>query len=443
MSEKLVMIGNGMAPRRMLELLFEAAPGQFDVTIFNAEPRVNYNRLMLSPVLSGEKTYEQIITHDDAWYVQHGVTLHKSAPVTLIDRVGKQVVSSNGIVAGYDRLVVATGSSPLIPTIPGLDQVDFLTNETIFDLTRKPGHLVIIGGGPIGLELAQAHRRLGCEVTILEGRKALAKDDPELAALVLKSLRADGIAIREGASVTAVERRGKTGVRVQVEIAGRTETIDGTHLLLAAGRAANVEGLALDKAGIAFDKTGIKVTAKLRTTNRRVYAIGDVISGGLQFTHVAGYHGGLVLRPLLFRLGAAENRSLIPWVTFTDPELAQVGLLEADALARHKGVRVLRWPYADNDRAQAEHKTGGFIKLVTTSRGKLLGVSIVGANAGEMINLYALAISKGMGVRDLAGFVPPYPTMSEIGKRAAITYFAGATRKPIVRRLVRLLRMFG
>ena len=355
---------------------------------------------------------------------------------------GPRTVVAGDVEIRARRFVVATGSSALVPPIPGLDTVDYFTNETIFEQTRRPGHLIIIGGGPIGMELAQAHRRLGSQVTVLEGLKALGKDDPELAAHVLRALRDDGVAIREGARVTSVEKRGKSGVRVNIETADGTETIDGTHLLLAAGRAANVEGLGLDTAGVDYDRKGIKVTDKLRSTNRRVYAIGDV-AGGLQFTHVAGYHAGLVLRPLLFRLPARENRTIIPWVTYTDPELAQVGMTEADALKAHKGVRILRWPYAENDRAQAERKTEGFIKLVTSARGKILGCSIVGANAGEMINIYALAVAQGLGVRDIASYVPPYPTMSEIGKRASITYFAGATRKPIVRRLIRFLRIFG
>ena len=355
---------------------------------------------------------------------------------------GPRTVVAGDVEIRARRFVVATGSSALVPPIPGLDTVDYFTNETIFEQTRRPGHLIIIGGGPIGMELAQAHRRLGSQVTVLEGLKALGKDDPELAAYVLRALRDDGVAIREGARVTSVEKRGKSGVRVNIETADGAETIDGTHLLLAAGRAANVEGLGLDTAGVEYDRKGIKVTDKLRSTNRRVYAIGDV-AGGLQFTHVAGYHAGLVLRPLLFRLPARENRTIIPWVTYTDPELAQVGMTEADALKAHKGVRILRWPYAENDRAQAERKTEGFIKLVTSARGKILGCSIVGANAGEMINIYALAVAQGLGVRDIASYVPPYPTMSEIGKRASITYFAGATRKPIVRRLIRFLRIFG
>ncbi|WP_187969490.1 dihydrolipoyl dehydrogenase family protein [Aquibium microcysteis] len=340
------------------------------------------------------------------------------------------------------RFVVATGSSPLVPPIPGLDQVEHFTNETIFDRVERPGHLVVIGGGPIGMELAQAHRRLGAEVTVVEGASALGKDDPELTAVVLERLRAEGVVIREKTKVVGVERPETGGVRLRVEGEDGPDTVEGTHLLVAAGRAANVAGLGLDEAGIAYDRRGIKVTPAMRTTNRRVYAIGDV-AGGLQFTHVAGYHAGLAIRAILFRLRAAENRDVIPWVTFTDPELAHVGLTEAEAKKRGGRFHVLRWTYAENDRAQAERATTGFIKLVTDARGRILGASIVGANAGEMINLWALAVSKKLSVRDVAGYVPPYPTMSEIGKRAAMSYFGSAARKPLVRRLIGFLRLFG
>lgn len=379
------------------------------------------------------------------------------APNDSVERftaLGVKVIQAEGrftdartVVAGdYEirarRFVVATGSAALVPPIPGLDTVPYLTNETIFEQTRRPGHLIVVGGGPIGMEMAQAHRRLGCEVTVIEALSALGKDDPEMAAHVLERLRAEGIDIREHTRVVRVEKRGKTGVRVHVESEAGAAAVDGTHLLLAVGRAATVEGLGLDAAGIAHDRKGIKVSDRLRTTNSRVYAIGDV-AGGLQFTHVAGYHAGLVLRQLLFRLPARENRTIIPWATYTDPELAHVGLAEADAAKKHARIRILRWPYAENDRAQAERKTTGHVKLVTDKRGRILGATIVGANAGEMINIFALAVSKKMGVRDLAGYIPPYPTMTEIGKRAAITYFASATRNPWVRRLIAFLRNFG
>ena len=340
------------------------------------------------------------------------------------------------------RFVIATGSSPMVPPIPGLDEVDYFTNETIFEQTRKPGHLIVIGGGPIGMELAQAHRRLGSDVTVIEAFTALGKDDPELSAVVLEQIRSEGIVIREGAKVSKVERRGKTGITVHVETESGTDTINGTHLLVAAGRAVNVEGIGLKDAGIEYDRKGVKVDKSLRTTNRRVYAIGD-IAGGFQFTHVAGYHAGLVIRSILFRLPVKQNRLIIPWATYTDPELAHVGMTEEEARKSSGSIKVLRWPYAENDRAQAERKTNGLIKMITNKKGKILGVSIVGANAGEMINFWALALSKSMTVKDIAGYIPPYPTMTEIGKRAAITYYSEATRKPFVRRLIGFLRKFG
>lgn len=338
------------------------------------------------------------------------------------------------------RFVIATGSAPLVPPIPGLDEVDYRTNETIFELTRRPGHLIVVGGGPVGLELAQAHRRLGSAVTVIEAARALGKEDPELASVVLRRVRADGVEIRENSKVVRVGKRGRNGVRVHVECEGSSEVVDGTHLLVAVGRVANVAGLGLEKAGVRFDGRGVTVGDGLRTSNRRIYAVGDA-AGGLQFTHVAGYQGGLVLRPLLFRLGATQHRGIIPRATYTEPELAQVGLTEAEA--GNTRISMLRWPYCENDRAQAERQTEGFIKVIAGRGGRILGAGIAGANAGELISVWSLAISKGLSLRDMTAFVPPYPTMSEIGKRAAISYFAPAARRPAVRRLVRFLRRFG
>jgi pyruvate/2-oxoglutarate dehydrogenase complex dihydrolipoamide dehydrogenase (E3) component len=340
------------------------------------------------------------------------------------------------------RFVVAAGSSPLVPDIPGLDGVPFLTNETIFDLTRRPARLIVIGGGPIGLELAQAHGRLGSRVTVLEGARALGREDPEIAAPVLARLRAEGIAITEGARVTRVEPHGKTGVRVHFEDGSGQQSVDGSHLLVAVGRRANLGELGLEAAGIRHDGKRIAVSGALRTSNRRVYAIGD-IAGGPQFTHVANYHAGLVVRSILFRLPVRARHGAIARTTFTDPEVAHVGMTEAEARERHGRISILRWPLAENDRAQAERETEGLAKLVVGKRGRILGVSIAAPGAGEMIGLWSLAMSRGMTVTDMAQHVPPYPTMGEIGKRAAMTYFTGATRKPIVRRIVRFLRRFG
>lgn len=339
------------------------------------------------------------------------------------------------------RFVIATGSSPLVPPIPGLDTVDYLTNETLFELKHRPGHLLVIGGGAVGIEMAQAHRRLGCEVTVIEALSALGGEDPELVGPVLKAMRAEGVAIREHTSVVGAERRGRNGVRLVVEGPRGRDAIDGTHLLVAAGRAANIAGLGLDKAGIACVSGLVKVSPRLRTTNRRVYAVGDVT--GAKFTHVANHHARLVARQILFRLSPRDNGGVVPRVTFSDPELAYVGLTEEEARKAHGVVSVLRWPYSENDRAQAERKTEGHIKVIAGRKGTILGVGIVGAAAGEMIGFWTLALSRRMRLRDVVGHVPAYPTMGEIGNRAAITYFLAATRKPLVRRLVRFLRAFG
>ncbi len=341
------------------------------------------------------------------------------------------------------RFVIATGSSAFVPPIPGLDEIAYLTNETIFDNTRKMGHLIIVGGGPIGMEMAQAHHRLGCQVTVIEGERALGKDDPELAGIILENLRNEGIVIHEGAQVSQVSKKGKTGVRVTCETNGSETVVEGTHLLIATGRVPNTENLGLEDAGIDHDRKGIKVRSDLRTSNRRVYAIGDVI-GGLQFTHVANYHAGLVIRSILFRLSAKPDNNQIPWVTYTEPELGQVGLTEAQAREKHGSrIQVLRWPYEENDRAQAERKTQGLIKMVADRKGRILGVSIAGAQAGEMMNTWSLAISQGMKVRDVTGYVSPYPTLTEIGKRAAISSYAPMARSGWVRWLIGILRKFG
>ena len=317
----------------------------------------------------------------------------------------------------------------------------FLTNETVFDLTVRPEHLVVIGAGPVGLELAQAFGRLGSRVTVLEAAKPLAHEDPECAAILLDALAREAIAVRSGVTVVRVER-GEPGVRVVIRGTGGEETLAGSHLLVATGRRPNVDDLGLDRAGIGHDGRGIQVDRGLRTANRRVYAIGDA-AGGPQFTHVANYHAGLVIQNALFRLRPKVREDAIPRVTFTDPELAHVGLTEDEALRRGYRIRVLRWPYHENDRAQAEREMTGQIKVIATPRGRILGATIVGPAAGELITTWTLAVSRRLNLRALAGIIIPYPTLSEIGKRAAITYFMPSLRSTWLRRTIVWLRRFG
>jgi pyruvate/2-oxoglutarate dehydrogenase complex dihydrolipoamide dehydrogenase (E3) component len=352
---------------------------------------------------------------------------------------GRRTLEAGDYQVRARRFVVATGSGPLLPTIPGLDTVPCFTNESIFDLTRLPGHLIVIGAGPIGLELAQAFARLGSDVTVLEAERALAHDDPELAALAIDAVERDGVVLRQGVTVSRVARRGRYGVRVALEASAGEETIDGTHLLVATGRQPAIAGLGLEAARIRHDEKGIRVNKRLRTSNRRVYAIGDV-TGGYQFTHWSAYQAGLVVRSILFRFGGRMKPDLIPWVTFTDPELVHVGLSEEEARRRHRRISILRWPIAENDRAQTERATAGLVKVIVTKRGRILGAGIVGANAGELIAPWALAISQGLTVRALMDTVLPYPTMSETAKRAALSYYTPKLQSPWPRRVIRWLR---
>jgi pyruvate/2-oxoglutarate dehydrogenase complex dihydrolipoamide dehydrogenase (E3) component len=355
-------------------------------------------------------------------------------------------VDRSTVVAGEHRIrarrfVIATGSTPLVPPIPGLDSVPYFTNETIFDNQERLHNLIIVGGGPIGMELAQAHSRLGSRVTVIEAAKALGKDDPELTRIVLEQLAQEGITVREGTKVERVEG-GLGRVRVHVAVGEEKQVIEGSHLLLAVGRKATTADLGLEAAHVRYDAKGIKVNAGLRTSNRRIYAIGDV-AGGLQFTHVANYHAGIVIRRILFRLPAKVDTRIIPWVTFTDPELAHVGLQEAEARKEAGAINVLRWPYHENDRAQTEHETTGHIKVVTARNGRILGVTIVGAQAGELIQMWALAIVQKMRIKAMIGWISPYPTLSEINKRVAYRYYATAPSSPLVRWIIGFLAKFG
>lgn len=408
--------------------------GEFGVSA--GDPKVNF-----------KKVHDHVHGVMDAIAPMDSQERFEAMGVTVL-REGARFIDKNTVQAGDTlikarRFVVATGSSPFVPPIPGLADVDYHTNETLFDRTRNPGRMLIIGGGPIGMEMAQAHQRLGAKVTVIEGDRALGKDDPELAAIVLDKVRADGVTILEKTKVTRIEKGADDTIIVHLETEEGDDRVKGDTLLVATGRRANTDGLGLEEAGIETKRSGIKVTDKMRTTNSKVYAIGDV-AGSLQFTHMAGYHAGLVVRAILFRLPAKEKRHIIPWCSYTDPELAHVGHTEETARKKFGDkFTVLRWPYAENDRAQTERKTGGLIKIITRKNGKIEGVSIAGAQAGEMINLWALAVSQGMKVRDIAGYVAPYPTLSEVGKRAATSFYTPSTRKPLVRSVIGFLQKFG
>ncbi len=353
---------------------------------------------------------------------------------------GPRTLSGGGFEIRAKRFVIAAGSRPAVPPIKGLSETPYLTNETLFSLDVLPSHLLIVGGGPIGTEMAQAFRLLGSEVTIFDMAKVLAKDDPELTAIVHERLKSDGVTLRENIRIAGVSG-GADGVALTLEDSG--EKITGSHLLLATGRTPSVEGLALDKARVAFDRRGIKTDARLRTSNKKIYAIGD-IAGGPQFTHIAGYHAGIVVRNALFRMPAKIDYRALPWVTYTDPELAHVGMKEDDARKKYgEGVEIVRASFEDNDRAIAEGDVDGFIKIVARKNGRILGASIVGTNAGELIQIWALALSQNLKLGALNETILPYPTRGEISKAAVSAFYAPKLFSAWPRRIVKFLLAFG
>ena len=360
---------------------------------------------------------------------------------------GAREVEAGGMRVKAKRFVVATGSSAAVPPIPGLETVSYLTNETVFDLAERPEHLIVIGGGPIGAELAQAQRRLGARVSLLEMAKVLGKDDPEVTAVARKRLAEDGVEIHEGISIQEIAPEGN-GVAVVLEQDGKKVRLSGSHLLVAAGRKANVEGLGLEAAGVACSAKGIAVDKRLRSSNKRVFAVGDVALveglGAYQFTHVAGYHAGIVIRNALFKLPAKVNYDALPWVTYTDPEIAHVGLTEAQAREKHGDkVRALTWSFAENDRAQTERATEGLVKVVVGARGRILGASIVGPHAGELLQPWVLAIGQGLKIGALANMIAPYPTLGEVNKRVAGSYYTASLFSERTKKIVRFLQWLG
>jgi len=350
----------------------------------------------------------------------------------------RRTVTVGDYVIQARHFVIATGALPIIPDIPGLLGTPHFTEETVFELAEIPRHLIVIGAGPIGLELAQAFCRLGSEVTVLEKATPLADADPEAAAAVLHALAREGVKFRIGVEIAKV---GRALAKLHVVLTTETgvETLEGSHLLVTAGRRPNLDELDLDAAGVRHGPRGIILDRSLRTSNKRVYAVGNV-AGGPHSTQVAHYHGGLVLRHALFHVPIRVNHEIVPSVTYTDPELAQVGLLEEQARARAGVIRVLRWPYRENDRARIAQAADGHIKVITDRTGQILGATIVGPQARESIAAWTLAVSQKMNIRAFASLVVPYPSYAEVGKRAAISYFTHDLTRPRTRRIMGWLR---
>lgn len=337
--------------------------------------------------------------------------------------------------------VIASGSVPVVPDIQGLDRVDYLTNENIFDLTQLPKHLIILGSGPVGCEMGQAFRQLGAQVTILSHSALLPHDDDDLKDILKQKFKADGIVLHENAHIQEVNKN-KQAIIVKIKTSGnQTLEIEGSHLLVAAGHKAATEKLNLDEAKVEVDQRGIIVDKAMRTSNKKIFAIGDV-TNTYRFTHIAGYQAGIVIQRALFKMPAKANYNAVPWVTYTNPEIANVGMNEKTALEKmgEKNFQVLKWPYLENDRAKAERETEGFVKVIIKPNGKILGAAIAGKQAGDLLQPWSLAISKGLKIKDMAQIIVPYPTLGEINKRAAGSYFTPRIFSPKVKKIVALMR---
>ena len=398
----------------------------------------------------GIKVGEPEISWDDVKAHIHGV-IETIAPVDSQERFegmgvrvireiasfhSKSVVASKSVQVHARRIVVASGSVPVVPPIPGLSERPYITNETLFDLPGFPEHLLVLGAGPIGLEMALAFRRLGAKVTVLEMNKPLMRSDPEHARIAIESLRAEGVEILDEHKV--IEVGGSEGALwVKSESAEGLKTINGSHLLVAVGRAPVLDALQLEAGGVEYDRHGIKTKTNLRSvSNPKVWAIGDIAGRG-QFTHLAGWHASVFVQAALMKVPAKAVSEQIPAVTYIDPELAQIGLTEPEARQRYGDqVKVSEFALHENDRAIAERKTTGSVRIVIGKGDKILGASILGEGAGDILQILSLAMANKLKMRDLTKYISPYPTRAEIVKRAASLYFQPTVFGPMMKKLV-------
>ena len=335
------------------------------------------------------------------------------------------------------RIIVATGSRAAAPPIPGLSDTPYLTNEDIFHVPEQPKHLFIIGAGPIGIEIGQAFKRMGTKVEIFDIAAPLGQYEPEHAKVLIEELESEGVIFHAPVKMKQVKKT-KTGVAIELEDG---KTFKGSHILVAAGRAPNLEGLNLEAAGVKHDRRGIETDDNLKTSNPRVYAVGDVAFGRGGLTHAAGYHAGQIIKafyflpPLINKFAAKAVTNIMPAVIYSEPELAKIGLSAAAAREAGHDIVELTADFEHNDRAIAERSDWGGVKIIATKKGKILGASIVGENAGDLIQMISVAMKGGVKISGLAQIISPYPTRGEAIKRAAGSFYTDAVFSPKSRKL--------
>lgn len=399
-------------------------------------------RPVMDPVVEYARAKARVREVVDSIAPHDSVERFEALGVTVIQQraqfLDAKTVTGGDHTVRARRIVIATGSRPRIPTIPGLDRVPYWTSDTLFQEDQFPASLIILGGGAIGLEMAQAHRLLGSEVTVIESVALLPRDEPVLVAELQALLEASGIQFFVGTAVTHVTETDGRQVCVQLEN-GRTVTAD--RLLIATGREPNIDDLGLDRAGVDTTARGVTTDDRLRTSQRHIFAIGDV-AGRQALTHVAGAHASVVVKQALFGWPAKIDRQTVPWVTYTDPELAHVGLSasERDARVPLSQQRVIEIPFSDIDRARCEGRTDGRIRLITDAKARILSVDLLGQHAGELILPWVMAIDQGLRLTQIASTIVPYPTRSEITKRVAGAYFTPRLFSSRTRAIVRWIQ---
>ncbi|HWA19376.1 MAG TPA: NAD(P)/FAD-dependent oxidoreductase [Devosia sp.] len=398
------------------------------------DPKVNFRRLHDH---IGEIVANAVPEASPAALEARGIELVRGIG-TFADH---QTLKAADAVITARRFVIATGAQPRLPDIPGLFSVPYFTTETIFDNTRKLTHLVVLGAGPMGLEIAWSYRRLGCDVTVVEPAKMLAESDPELAGIALRQLADEGVQLLEGAVIVAIQARSQ-GIGIVVRAGDSNINLDASHILVAPLRAPALAELGLDAARIKLDRDGthLRLSGALRTTNARVYAVGEAMRAGT--AHDVALEADLVVRAALMRQPVRFDASRVPRLALTTPEIAEIGLTEPMARARFKAAfEIVRATYAGNDRARAAREGSGVVKLIVGRTGELLGAGIVGPAAGELAALLSLALSRGLKLADLAAFAPPYPSyagiLRELGQRRA----DGTAPSALEQRLLSLNRL--
>ena len=354
--------------------------------------------------------------------------------------VDPQTVRVDGRLVRGRRFVIATGSHALIPPVDGLAEAGFLTHRTLFSQRSLPSRLLVLGAGPVGIEMAQAFARLGSRVTIIERLSGiLPREDPELGAALQELLAAEGISIHTATTVLRVRREDEFRVVTAVSGAGREELqFPADAILVAAGQRPHVQGLGLDAAGVAYTEQGIRVDARMRTSQRHIFACGDVC-GPYPFTHMAEYQAGIVIANAVFRFPKKADYRVVPRVIYSDPELAQVGLTEVEARDQGLEPAVLRFSFRDIDRAVTDAQSAGLVKLITR-RGRILGASVLGPHAGELLHEIALAMKVGAGLADISATIHAYPTLAQVHRRTANMAYAPKLFRPATRRLVRWMQ---